>query len=112
MAEALRGKVKWFNNAKGFGFIENGDGDVFVHYSVIESDGFRSLKDGDEVDYEIQRGPKGLQAVRVSKTKGLTDSVEASSTSEDRASIEAAPVAPSEQESDSTRISSDNKDTH
>lgn len=64
-----RGKVKWFNDAKGFGFITHSDGsDVFVHYSVIESKGFRTLKDGEEVLYEIKAGPKGLSAVKVNKT--------------------------------------------
>jgi len=66
MAEMQRGVVKWFNDAKGFGFIEHPTGrDVFVHYSVIESEGFKTLKDGEEVDYEIREGDKGLNASRV-----------------------------------------------
>lgn len=66
MAEMLRGVVKWFNDAKGFGFIEHTSGrDVFVHYSVIESEGFKTLKDGEEVDYELREGDKGLNAARV-----------------------------------------------
>lgn len=66
MAEMLRGVVKWFNDAKGFGFIEHTSGrDVFVHYSVIESEGFKTLKDGEEVDYELREGDKGLNASRV-----------------------------------------------
>lgn len=65
----LKGVVKWFNDAKGFGFIEHTDGkDVFVHYSVIESDGFKTLKDGEEVNYEIQEGPKGLHASKVKRS--------------------------------------------
>jgi len=57
------GKVKWFNNAKGFGFIEQEDGeDVFVHFSAITSDGFKTLKEGDAVTFEVTEGPKGLQA--------------------------------------------------
>ena len=65
-SETLRGIVKWFNDAKGFGFIEHTTGkDVFVHYSVIEDDGFKTLKDGEEVSYEIKEGPKGLHAVKV-----------------------------------------------
>ena len=66
MGELQRGVVKWFNDAKGFGFIEHSTGrDVFVHYSVIECEGFKTLKDGEEVDYEIREGDKGLNASRV-----------------------------------------------
>ncbi len=66
MAEMHRGVVKWFNDAKGFGFIEHQSGrDVFVHYSVIESEGFKTLKDGEQVDYELKEGDKGLHAARV-----------------------------------------------
>ena len=66
MAET--GKVKWFNEAKGFGFIERAGGpDVFVHYSAIVGDGFRSLKEGDEVTFEVTQGPKGPQAANVTK---------------------------------------------
>jgi len=68
MGETLRGVVKWFNDAKGFGFIEHSSGrDVFVHYSVIEWDGFKTLKDGEEVDYELKEGEKGLHAARVGR---------------------------------------------
>jgi CspA family cold shock protein len=60
------GRVKWFNNSKGFGFIEQEDGeDVFVHFSVIQSDGFKTLNEGDLVDFEITQGQKGLQAQNV-----------------------------------------------
>ena len=63
-----RGKVKWFNNQKGYGFItpENGK-DVFVHHSAIQGDGYKSLDEGQEVEFEIQNGPKGEQAVNVVK---------------------------------------------
>ena len=62
------GRVKWFNDKKGFGFIEQPDGDdIFVHFSVIEGEGFKSLDEGQEVEYEAVQGPKGLQAARVSK---------------------------------------------
>ncbi len=62
------GRVKWFNDAKGFGFIEQDGGeDVFVHFSAISGDGFKSLSEGDEVEFEIVEGPKGLQAANVNK---------------------------------------------
>jgi CspA family cold shock protein len=62
----VTGTVKWFNNSKGYGFIsrEGGD-DVFVHYSAIEGEGFRTLTEGQQVEFEVEQGPKGLQAVRV-----------------------------------------------
>ena len=60
------GQVKWFNEKKGFGFIETAEhGDVFVHYSAIEGDGFRTLNEGAKVTFEVQEGAKGLQAVKV-----------------------------------------------
>ncbi|MBI3982239.1 MAG: cold shock domain-containing protein [Gemmatimonadetes bacterium] len=64
----ITGRVKWFNDAKGFGFIEREGGpDVFVHYSAISADGFRSLKENDQVEFEVREGPKGLQAANVVK---------------------------------------------
>lgn len=63
-----QGTVKWFNDSKGFGFIEQEDGeDVFVHFSAVQGDGFKTLSEGDRVEFEIQQGPKGLQAANVSK---------------------------------------------
>ncbi|HEV8480099.1 MAG TPA: cold-shock protein [Candidatus Eisenbacteria bacterium] len=63
-----KGTVKWFNEAKGFGFIsqENGE-DVFVHYSAIQGDGFRTLAEGDKVEFDVVKGPKGYQAANVRK---------------------------------------------
>lgn len=65
---AIRGQVKWFDPKKGFGFIIGPDGqDVFVHYSHIQTDGFRLLKDGEEVDYDLVQGEKGWQARTVQR---------------------------------------------
>jgi CspA family cold shock protein len=62
------GKVKWFNNAKGYGFIETEAGsDLFVHYTAIQGDGFKSLKEGQMVQFEVAEGEKGPQAINVSK---------------------------------------------
>ena len=63
-----KGKVKWFNDAKGFGFIAQESGpDVFVHFTAIQADGFRSLAEGDAVEFDVAQGPKGLQAQNVRK---------------------------------------------
>jgi CspA family cold shock protein len=62
------GKVKWFNDAKGFGFITGEDGtDAFVHYSDIKADGFKTLAEGDTVEFEVTQGPKGAKALNVRK---------------------------------------------
>ena len=64
----MLGKVKWFNNSRGYGFIErSGESDVFVHYSSIVGDGFRKLEPGDTVEFEIEENDRGLQAVNVRK---------------------------------------------
>lgn len=68
MSERLTGTVKWFNDAKGFGFIKQENGpDVFVHFSAIQADGFKSLAENDEVEFEVTEGPKGPQAANVTK---------------------------------------------
>jgi len=66
--ERIKGKVKWFNNAKGYGFLGRDDGpDVFVHYSAIKTEGYKSLQEGDDVEFEIVQGEKGPQAENVTK---------------------------------------------
>ncbi len=69
MSDRVSGTVKWFNNAKGFGFItrEEGDADVFVHFRSIEGEGYRTLNEGQEVEFNLVEGPKGLQAENVLK---------------------------------------------
>lgn len=68
MAEKKQGKVKWFNNSKGYGFIEQPEGgDVFVHYSAIVGQGYKTLDQGQVVEFELIQGPKGRQAEKVSK---------------------------------------------
>jgi len=63
-----QGSVKWFNDAKGYGFISQEDGeDVFVHFSAVQAEGFKSLAEGDKVEFEVTKGPKGLQAANVRK---------------------------------------------
>lgn len=63
-----QGVVKWFNGAKGYGFIQRSNGDdVFVHFSAIQADGYRSLNEGEAVEFECEQGPKGLSAVRVNR---------------------------------------------
>lgn len=65
----MQGKVKWFNESKGFGFIEAEDGnDVFVHYSSIVGDGFKTLNEGEEVEFDLEQGQKGPAAANVKRT--------------------------------------------
>jgi len=69
MNDRVHGTVKWFNNAKGFGFItrQEGDADVFVHFRSIQGDGYRTLNEGQQVEFNLVEGPKGLQAENVLK---------------------------------------------
>ena len=74
------GKVKWFNDQKGFGFISSEAGkDIFVHHSVIEGQGFRTLQDGEPVEYEAEEGPKGSKATRVKRLAVTTTTTTATS---------------------------------
>jgi CspA family cold shock protein len=66
MEERITGTVKWFNAKKGYGFLERPDGpDVFVHFSAIQTDGYRTLVEGQQVEFSVEQGPKGLQAANV-----------------------------------------------
>ena len=66
MSERITGTVKWFNNSKGYGFIAHEGGeDVFVHFSAIQSEGYRTLQEGQTVEFTVEKGPKGLQAANV-----------------------------------------------
>jgi len=66
MSERITGTVKWFNASKGYGFIEQPEGDdVFVHYSALQSEGYRTLDEGQQVEFDLEHGPKGLQASNV-----------------------------------------------
>lgn len=69
MAERIRGKVKWFDGERGFGFIlgAKGSKDIFVHYSAIQTEGFKALYEGEEVEFEVSQTPKGLQAENVER---------------------------------------------
>ncbi|RPI52040.1 MAG: cold-shock protein [Deltaproteobacteria bacterium] len=67
----MEGRVKWFNDKKGYGFIEtDNEGDVFVHYSAIQGEGFRSLQEGDKVTFDIEQSPRGPQATDVRRSAG------------------------------------------
>mgnify|MGYP002865707652 FL=1 len=66
MSETVKGTVKWFNESRGYGFLSQPEGeDIFVHYTAIQGSGFRTLKEGQEVEFNVERGPKGLQASNV-----------------------------------------------
>ena len=71
----LSGKVKWFNNAKGYGFIvaDGGDEDLFAHYSAIQMEGYRTLKAGQAVMFNILQGPKGLHAIDISPQQAMSE---------------------------------------
>ena len=68
------GKVKWFNESKGYGFIKQEAGrDIFVHYSEIQGDGYRTLAEGETVEFELREGPKGLEATNVARAAGIEE---------------------------------------
>lgn len=70
MSDKVQGTVKWFNTTKGYGFIQrDGEPDVFVHYSAISGDGFKNLEQGQAVEFQVEKGPKGLQASNVMPMK-------------------------------------------
>jgi CspA family cold shock protein len=81
------GKVKWFNNAKGYGFIlpDDGGDDLFAHYSSVQMDGYKTLKAGQEVQFEIIEGPKGLQATDIQEAEGAEDTAERADDTAERA---------------------------
>ncbi len=75
------GKVKWFNNAKGYGFVlaHTGGDDLFVHYSSIQMDGYKTLKAGQSVEFDIQQGPKGMHAVNIRVAEAMDDAADGAS---------------------------------
>jgi CspA family cold shock protein len=75
MNNKIKGLVKWFNDAKGFGFVEHEKGDVFIHFSSIETAGFKTLKNGEEIEYELEDGDKGLHAKNVRRISIPQDEV-------------------------------------
>ena len=76
------GTVKWFNNTKGYGFISQPDGaDVFVHYSAIREKGYRTLREGEQVEFDIKMGPRGPQAENVVRLEGSTQQAQAAASS-------------------------------
>ena len=120
MSTTLRGTIKWFNDAKGFGFINHPDGkDVFVHYSTIQTEGFRTLVDGEMVEYEVTQGPKGLHAAKVfrlSHSHASTNAESDKSTSPLRGSIEVERISELENTADEaksviTELSASNSST-
>ena len=81
--DRIQGKVKWFNNRKGYGFVGRDDGDdVFVHYSAIDGDGFKTLQEGDLIEFEVVQGQKGPQAEKVSKVSDAGDAGDAGDSGE------------------------------
>ncbi len=99
------GRVKWFDSKKGFGFIEATEleGDVFVHHSGIAGEGYRHLKEGDQVDFDIEQTDKGSQAVNVRLTE---DSAQQDPAQEDSAQVESAQVDPAQSDSSATEAQS------
>ena len=90
------GTVKWFNDAKGYGFItqDGNERDIFVHYTAIQTDGFKTLNEGQPVQFELIEGPKGLQATNVQKAAGATSAAGASASSMSSMNSESAESTP------------------
>ncbi len=94
------GTVKWFNNAKGYGFIlpEGSGDDLFIHYSSIQMDGYKSLKAGQVIDYDIQAGPKGMHAVNIRATSSSESAIDEGVTAESTGAAQAQVAQPQQRE--------------
>ena len=106
------GKVKWFNNAKGYGFIlpDSGESDLFVHYSSIAMDGYKTLKAGQDVEFDMQEGPKGFHAVNIRAQQGADADAEIEDPTEVESEVDDTPEVESEVD-DTPEVESEVDDT-